>query len=162
MVRKGGKVINLKKIPTAKTGSMNVAPRAGGKVGSFNNDGTFSQYTDNANWWNTEAAYLGDDATDDSTGTTAPADTSTPSWLNTALQAIGTIGTSVAQIQQAKSINSINLQRAQQGLPAFTADQLPTASVQLGVSPTIKNVMYIGAGLLGALLVYKMVSGKRR
>ena len=89
--------------------------------------------------------------------------TSSPSWLDKILQ----FGTAAIQLRSQQQIQSVQVKRAQAGLPLLDVEKLaPPVRATVGVSSDtaglMRTGMLVGGGLLAAFLVAKLVSGRRR
>ena len=80
--------------------------------------------------------------------TAAPDSSSTPDWLKQISSGLTSIGQSYATIQASKQI-------AKTG-------QVPTAQVNVGVSPDAKKMLMIGGGIAAAMLGLYLLTSKRR
>lgn len=73
------------------------------------------------------------------------ATTQPTSWFGSVLNDISKAATSYLTLEQQKELNAINLQRAQQGLPALDASQYGLG-VSVGVSQSTQNTLLLIAG----------------
>jgi len=83
-----------------------------------------------------------------SSPTPAPAPSSLPAWLQNLLGAGSQIATTAAQVEAAKQIAKIV--------------KVPTAQVNVGVSPEVKPLLIGGAIGLGVLSLFLIMSKRRR
>lgn len=93
---------------------------------------------------------LGQDATTDTSGTGTTS--STPDWLTSLIGA----GTQIENVAAQQQLNTINIQRASQGLAPLPSSVVgPTATVGLS-SDTQNLLLVLGLGA-GALLLFSMI-----
>jgi hypothetical protein len=91
---------------------------------------------------------LGDDGTD----TTSTSGSPTPSWLTSLIGA----GTQIENVVAQQQLNTINIQRASQGLPPLPSSVVgPTATV--GLSTDTQNLLVVGGLAVGALVLLNML-----
>jgi hypothetical protein len=83
-------------------------------------------------------------------------------WYQQILQALPALGTTYLSIKQQGELNKLNLQRANQGLPAIETQDYQ-AGVQVGVSRSTQNtILLVAAGLGGAYVLSQVLGGRRR
>lgn len=80
------------------------------------------------------------------------ATTQPTSWFGNVLQDIERAATGYLTFEQQQDLNAINLQRAQQGLPALDASQYGLG-VNVGVSSSTQNTVLMVAGVIAGALI---------
>lgn len=96
---------------------------------------------------------------DTSTDTSGGGTSTTPGWLNTLVSGVTQFALSAQQAKNVNQLNQINIQRAAQGLPPLNVP-IAGAGVQVGASPQLQTMLYIGLGIAGLFVVSTML--KRR
>lgn len=89
--------------------------------------------------------------------TTASDSTNATPWYQNFLSSLANIATTYLTVDQQKQLNTINLQRAQQGLRPLDVTAY-TGGVNVGLSSSTQNTALMVAGIIGGLfLVSKLI-----
>jgi len=90
--------------------------------------------------------FFGDASNTSTNDAGAPAATAAPTpWYDQLIH----LAEGYLTVDQQQKLNNLNIQRAQQGLPAISTDQY-ASGVQVGLTSSTQNTILIGVGILAA------------
>jgi len=87
-------------------------------------------------------------------------------WYSKIIEAAGQVGNAYYQSKIQKETADIQISRAQQGLPPLDLSKYGpapiTTEVAVKMSPQTKTMLWVGGGLLAAIILLPLLTGKRR
>ena len=93
--------------------------------------------------------FFGDDSTSTTNDAGAPAATAAPTpWYDQLIH----LAEGALTVDQQQKLNTLNIQRAQQGLPPIDSSQY-ASGVQVGLTSSTQNTIMIGIGILAAAYI---------
>jgi len=87
-------------------------------------------------------------------------------WYTKAIEAAGQVANTYFQGKVQKETTDLQIERARQGLPPLDLSQYGaapiTTQVDVKMSPQVKTMIWVGGGLLAAIILLPLLTGKRR